>query len=99
MLSVFIYNANTRYDSGLTISLTVNKNESGNDLVHEFVKHFDEKERIVGLNNVEHLYLYQVLPTLRSILQHNGLDSPVMDILSVVDSQDSMSAVTIDYLL
>lgn len=99
MLSVFIYNANARYDSGLTISLTVNKNESGNDLVHEFVNQFDNKERAVGLNNVEHLYLYQVLPTLCNILKHNGLDSPVMDILSVVKEQDSMSAVTIDYLL
>lgn len=99
MLSVFIYNANARHDSGLTISLSVNKNESGNDLVHEFVNQFDNKERIVGLNNVEYLHLYQVLPTLRNILQHNGLDSPVMDILSVVDEQDSMSAVTIDYLL
>lgn len=100
MLSVFIYNPSQRHDSDLTLSLSVGGSDAvDRNLKEEFVKLFDKHPRKSGLNNVEYLHLYQVLPTLRRILRHRGADNALFDLLSVVDARDSMGAVTIDYLV
>lgn len=100
MLSVFVYNPNCRYDSGITISLTVGgKDKEDRALKEEFVSLFDKRPRKIGLNNVPYLYVYEVLPTLQRILKHRGLDNALMDMVGVMQNQYSLDAVTIDYLL
>ena len=100
MLNVFIYDPNERHDKGITISLTVGgKDQEDQQLKNEFVGLFDKLPRKTGLNNVPYLYLYEVKPALLRIMRHRGLDNALMDMVSVVDHQDSKNAVTIDYLL
>lgn len=100
MLSVFIYNPNQRYDSDITISLTVGgKDQTDQKLKKDFVSKYDTVTRKYGLNGVPYLYLYEVLPELKRIMQHRGLDNALMDMIGVLEGRDSMDAVTIDYLL